>query len=127
MGYKTPRTPSAEILTLLRDEARRLICEDPQLTDVANNGGGGKNLDQKWFRFVNDTSNTVLRRFTHQVVESLVGAYLFNVFDSLGSASALYFVLAPYFVAFSSYSEERRFGRSVAPFQAAGLGKWNSR
>ncbi|MBI5571769.1 MAG: glycosyltransferase [Desulfomonile tiedjei] len=113
-GFRSNQGQDSNILSLLRDETHKMIGLDPQLSDLARNGGDKHDLDQRWFHFVNDLSNSVMGRFAHHVVDSLAGANLFNIFDSLGSAGALYFVLAPYFVAFSTFSEERRFSRSVA-------------
>lgn len=111
---KPSNSGNRNVLNLLREETHQLIWDDPQLSAIFKNGNGdGKNLDEKWFQFVNKISNKVLLPFTDHVIDSLAGAQFLNVFHSLGSAGALYSVLAPYFVAFSIYSEDRSFGKQV--------------
>jgi glycosyltransferase involved in cell wall biosynthesis len=108
------KSGNINVLTLLRQETQRLIWDDPQLAEIFNNGTKDRaDLDHKWFHFVNKVSNTVLTHFTDHVMDSLAGAHFLNVFNSLGSAGALYSVLAPYFVAFSIFSEDRQFSDEV--------------
>ncbi|HMK37315.1 MAG TPA: glycosyltransferase [Desulfomonilaceae bacterium] len=112
--HKAADTADVSVLALLRQETHRLIRDDPQLSEIFKNGNGNRaNLDDKWFHFVNKVSNKVLMHFTDHVMDSLSGAHFLNVFHSLGSAGALYSVLAPYFVAFSIFSEDRQFGKGV--------------
>lgn len=111
---KTADLGNTSVLSVLRQETHRLIWDDPQLAEIFKNGNGSHdNLDEQWFRFVNKVSNKVLGHFTDHVMDSLAGAHFLNLFHALGSAGALYSVLAPYFVAFSIYSEDRRFAGSV--------------
>jgi len=112
--YRPPDAGSSTLLDLLRQETHQLIWDDPQLAEIFNNGNGNKaNLEDKWFHFVNKVSNKVLLHFTDHVMDSLAGAHFLNLFHSVGSAGALYSLLAPYFVAFSIYSEDRHFGNEV--------------
>lgn len=105
---------NTSVLTILRQETHRLIWDDPQLAEIFKNGNGThEDLDEKWLRFVNKVSNKVLGHFTDHVMDSLAGAHFLNLFHALGSAGALYSVLAPYFVAFSIFSEDRRFATAV--------------
>lgn len=111
---KTVDLGNTSVLTMLRQETHRLIWDDPQLAEIFKSGNAShENLDEQWFRFVNQVSNKVLGHFTDHVMDSLAGAHFLNLFHALGSAGALYSVLAPYFVAFSIYSEDRRFARTV--------------
>jgi glycosyltransferase involved in cell wall biosynthesis len=111
---KTADLGNTSVLSVLRQETHRLIWDDPQLAEIFKNGNGNSgNLDEQWFRFVNKVSNKVLGHFTDHVMDSLAGAHFLNLFHALGSAGALYSVLAPYFVAFSIYSEDRRFAGAV--------------
>lgn len=100
------------LLQILTREADKLLSDDPQLCNASGNGNA-EHIDQKWFECVNRISNTVLCGFADHVFDSLSGANFLNVFHSLGSAGALYCLLAPYFVAFSIYSEDRRFSAEV--------------
>lgn len=102
------------VLDLLRQETHRLISDDPPLAAIFKNGHGQQdNLDEQWFRFLNKVSNKVLGHFSDHVMDSLAGAHFLNVFHSLGSAGALYSLLAPYFVSFSIFSEDRAFSNQV--------------
>ena len=82
--------------------------------EIFKNGHGRQEkLDEQWFRFVNKVSNKVLGQFSDHVMDSLAGAHFLNLFHALGSAGALYSLLAPYFVSFSIYAEDRRFSNTV--------------
>ncbi len=102
------------VVELLRTETRKLICDDPHLSEICRNGNGGqRDLDKKWFSVVNRVSNAVLCHSADHIMDSISGANFFNLFNSLGSAGALYSVLAPYFVAFSVHSDDKQFTREV--------------
>jgi glycosyltransferase involved in cell wall biosynthesis len=102
------------VLDLLRQETHRLISDDPPIAEIFKNGHGQQdNLDEQWLRFVNKVSNKVLGHFADHVMDSLAGAHFLNLFHSLGSAGALYSLLAPYFVSFSIFSEDRAFSNQV--------------
>ncbi len=47
------------------------------------------------------------------VMDQLAGADVFNLFHTIGSAGGLYALLAPYFVAFSHFSQDRRLTAAV--------------
>lgn len=105
---------NSSVLSVLKSEAHRLIWDDPRVAGILQNGNGNpENLDEKWFGFVNSVSNKVLCHFADHIIDSFSGAHFLNLFDSLGSAGALYAILAPYFVSFSLFSRDRRFTRSV--------------
>lgn len=105
---------NGNVLNILKNEAHRLIWDDPRLAAILHNGNGHQTkLDEKWFGFVNQVSNKVLCHFADHIIDSVAGAHFLNLFDSLGSAGALYAIMAPYFVSFSLFSRDRQFTRSV--------------
>ncbi|MGB6064498.1 MAG: glycosyltransferase [Desulfomonilaceae bacterium] len=105
---------NGNVMHLLRRETHRLIWDDPQLSEIFKNGHrDSETLNEKWFLFVNKVSVKVLEHFADHVMESLAGAHFLNLFNALGSAGALYSLLAPYFVSFSIFSEDRQFGSAV--------------
>ena len=111
---RSRKNPGSGVLNLFKSEAYKLIGEDPQLSEIFKNGSNGRgDASRKWFSFVNKVSNQVLCRFADHIVDSLSGAQSLNLFNSLGSAGALYAVLAPYFVAYSIFSRDRQFARTV--------------
>ena len=61
-----------------------------------------------WFDFVNKAANRVMSDFADQIIGELSGPDLFTIFQSLGSAGALYTLLSPYFVAYSIFSRDRQ-------------------
>lgn len=104
-----------KVIHLLKKEAQNLIREEPGLfPDLQNAPDSFTHLDMKWFNFVNRISNNLLKHFSDKIMDSLTVADLINIFQSLGSAGALYSVIAPYFVSYSVFSEDRRFSRDVA-------------
>jgi glycosyltransferase involved in cell wall biosynthesis len=113
------------IQELLRYETRKLIWDDPQLMAIVKSGNGETgNAGKKWFRFVNQASNKVLFHFGNHLLDHLSGANFFNIFHSIGSAGALYSLLAPYFVAFSLFTKDRQFGQQVAEHFAGARTSW---
>ena len=100
---------------LLRHEALKLIWNEPALMHILKNGNGDKdNIEKKWFDFVNRVSNKVLLHFGDNFLDQLSRANFFNLFSSIGSAGALYSLLAPYFVAFSLFSKDRQVSEKIA-------------
>ncbi len=112
---KAPAGPaSGSLVDVLRHEATTLILRDKDLRRVVESAPDDiPQSDDAWFRFVDELSNKVLFHFSNHLLDRLVSARLFDVFHSLGSAGALYAMLAPYFVAFSMYSKERWFSREA--------------
>jgi glycosyltransferase involved in cell wall biosynthesis len=114
---KRPRNNGAEshrVQDVLRHETLMLIRDDPELMEMVRNGNGsGANLDKKWFQFVNQLANKVLTHFGNHILDNLSGANLFKMFHSIGSAGALYSILAPYFVAFSMFSKEKQLSEQI--------------
>ncbi len=99
-----------KVFYLLKKEAQNIIRDDPGLfPDLQNAQVSSTNLDMKWFDFVNRISNNLLKHFANQIMDSLAAADVINIFQSLGSAGALYSVMAPYFVSYSIFSEDRHF------------------
>ncbi|MHC1743833.1 MAG: glycosyltransferase [Syntrophobacteraceae bacterium] len=102
-------TLSRNMLELLKEQAQSLIVADPALKRFLDGDDGSQELDRLWFRFVNQVSNRTLPMFAEPLLDHLSGANVLNIFQSLGSAGGLYSLLAPYFVAFSIFSSQRRF------------------
>jgi glycosyltransferase involved in cell wall biosynthesis len=110
---------------LLRHEAQKLIWNDPTLMHILKNGNsdgparqcqalvGGDDIERKWFEFVNRIFNKVMLHFSDNFIDQLSGAHFFNLFSSIGSAGALYSLLAPYFVAFSLFSKDRQLTEKI--------------
>ncbi len=105
---------TAGIKQLLRHETQKLLLSDPALLSIAKLGNGKRDdLDEKWFQFVHRISNKTLLHFLDRFMDHLSGANVFDVFSSLGSAGALYSLLAPYFLSFSLFSGDRNLAKKI--------------
>jgi glycosyltransferase involved in cell wall biosynthesis len=110
--YKSNSTQSVH--QLLRDECQKLISADPDLMEMVKIGNGDKRrLENKWFDFVNKLSNKVLLHFGNHLFDRLYGANVFDIFTSIGSAAALYSLLAPYFVSFTLFSQDKNLAGEI--------------
>jgi len=104
--------PADSVQHMLLKEAGKIIISDPDLLSLAK----GKVTDQlklesEWARFVSLAANRVLSQFADRTLHSMLGANLFDVFHSIGSAGSLYTLLVPYFVGYDLFSSERKFSR----------------
>ncbi|WP_243439523.1 glycosyltransferase [Fundidesulfovibrio soli] len=109
------RKPASDSLPdLMRHEAEKLIHTDPRLYSMAK-GGVAEALppEEEWFRFVTRASNTVLAGFGDRMLNQISGANVFDIFNCLGSAGALYTMLAPYFVAYTVFTKDRALCREA--------------
>jgi glycosyltransferase involved in cell wall biosynthesis len=103
-----------DLLDLLRSETCRLLWDDPGLRELAIDESDRQPVEAAFFDFVNRVSNRALASFADQSLGQLVGANVFSVFHSLGTAGGLYTFLSPYFIAFSLFSRDRFFSREIA-------------
>ncbi len=111
----------ATVTEIIQYEAQKLINEDEQLRAVLDQGlMYDREPEHCWFRFSNRISNNLLGHLARHIVNRLVGANPFDLFHMIGSAGALYTLLAPYFVSYAIYSNNRRFGERVAERFAPG-------
>jgi len=114
MKLKSRRPDLGSLPDLLRHEAETLIHEDKALYSLAKSGmTGTRPLEDEWFRFVTRASNKVLAGFGDQLLNQLSGANIFDIFNGLGAAGALYTVLAPYFVAYTVFTKDRALCREA--------------
>ncbi len=109
------RKPASDSLPdLMRHEAEALIHADPELYSLAKGTTEcPRPLEQEWFRFVTRASNRVLTGFADRLLSQLSGANVFDIFNCLGSAGALYTMLAPYFVAYTVFTKDRALCREA--------------
>ncbi|EKO41048.1 MAG: glycosyltransferase [Solidesulfovibrio magneticus str. Maddingley MBC34] len=104
---KSASTPLRE---LIRTETESLIHSDPALMEFARAGVlGNDSLENGWFSFVNRATNRVAAHFAGSLLDHVSGANVFDIFGALGSAGALYTMLAPYFLAYSIFTKDRQF------------------
>lgn len=97
---------------MLLKEAGAIVAHDPELMRIARGEVTDVLvLEREWSRFVSLAANRVLSQFADRTLNSLLGANLFDVFHSMGSAGSLYTLLVPYFVGYDLFSSERTFSR----------------
>lgn len=101
------------IKTMLLREATRIIEADPGFFALAR-GEGCADMDREWFRFVGKASDELFSTFLNRLLTSAVGADIFDIFSTIGTAGSLYALLAPYFVSFGLFARERTFSRGCA-------------
>ncbi len=114
IGFKRPKhmfaRPPRSVQGLLQKEAEEIIWNDAELRELINTlGNSGVASEQAWFRFVNHASETVMRNLADSMMGHALGANLFSVFNTIGSAGSLYAMLAPYFVAYTLFTKDRKF------------------
>lgn len=63
--------------------------------------------EKLWYVFVEQACDGLLMELCHRIGTQLRSANVFDVFGSLGSAGALYSLMAPFFVAFSHFTKDR--------------------
>lgn len=106
-------TDADGIKSLIVKEATRIIEADPDFSAWTRGDSGG-DLDREWFRFVGQASDKLLSFFLTRLLTSAVGADIFDIFSTIGTAGSLYALLSPYFVSFGLFARERSFSRQCA-------------
>ncbi len=97
---------------LLQKEAGEIILGDPYMSALMKKTRRRpEEMEKAWFQFVNQTSERIFRQLADSALEGLCGANLFNLFNTIGSAGSIYTMLAPYFVAYTVFTKDRRFSR----------------
>jgi len=110
--------------SVVQKEALALISNNPTL--VAGLQGSQDEpwkAEKGWFEFVDRASEKVLTHFADTILRSVADGNLFDVFKAIGSAGSSYILLAPYAVAYSLFTKDRRFCRTVHERFAARKGR----
>ncbi|MBI1320544.1 MAG: glycosyltransferase [Candidatus Hydrogenedens sp.] len=110
---KDPAPGKDTLINLAKIEAERLIRKDPLLMQIVNEGAGNGDIDDVWFQFVNEMANQMTVSLGGQIMDRVMAGRFFELFHSLGSAAALYALMAPYFASYSHYQFERTFSHEV--------------
>jgi len=111
---KVNETVPETLMSLLGHETRNLIQDHPQFAAIVENGGRRpKNLEDIWFDFVKQASNRVMLQFANHLMDHLSKGNVFNIFHTIGSAGGVYTMLAPYFIAYSLFSQDRKLSHQL--------------
>jgi glycosyltransferase involved in cell wall biosynthesis len=70
-------------------------------------------LEEKWFSLVNQVSNRILFQIGNVFMDHLSQGNVFSLFQAIGSAGSLYFLMAPYFISFSHFAQDRRLASEI--------------
>lgn len=97
------------VLDMVLDEAKQVMESRPDLLRRVWEQPGARELENDWFEVVNRMAGRMSAHFSDTVLESVAGAKLFNIFQTLGSAGTIYSLLAPYFLAYTFFSRDRQF------------------
>lgn len=111
---KTSNACSTSAQDVIRMKAGRMICDDPRLYKLARSMDElPTQAENEWFHFATRATDRVLTTFADHLLGHLSGANLFNIFQTVGSAGALYTALAPYFISYTIFTKDRRFCERV--------------
>lgn len=106
------------LVSSIRRIGTEIIDSDPRLREVVRSRHAGE-PEEAWFDFVNRAANRLLKHNGEFVFDGLSKGRVFDAFHAIGSASALYSTLAPYFIGYSLFQKERSFAfeatRAVTP------------
>jgi len=97
---------------LIYKEALEIVTQDENLPRLfEKNEDKPWEAEKGWFRFVDRSSEKVLKGLADTVLASVSKADIFDIFSAIGSAGSSYILLAPYFVGYSLFTKDRRFCR----------------
>jgi len=98
------------IAALIRYDAGKLLRNNPDLMPIADGDEKvGEELEKNWFRFANHISNRIMVNFASHLLNHLSGGNVFDIFHTIGSGGGLSAMLAPYFISFASFAQDRTF------------------
>jgi len=112
-----PKMPlNAPLFDLFKGEMMDLFERDPSFAEVFKNFNATSlvEVNDKWCEIITIVSNKLLSRFNTEQLRNLFNARFLDLINTLGSIGMLYFILAPYFLAFSLFSKDIRFSQTMA-------------
>ncbi|MFP4444618.1 MAG: glycosyltransferase [Desulfosudaceae bacterium] len=65
------------------------------------------------YRFVDQAADEILARLCNTTLEKISSGNIFDVFQMLGGGGALYAMLSPYFIAYSTFTKDRIFCKKI--------------
>ena len=99
---------------VLQQESERLILDDPTLRALADGRMDvRRSRAANWFNFAARAADMTMARCINDTERRFMLANPFSLLPSLSAAGLVYFLLAPYFVAFNLYSRDRFLVRAI--------------
>ncbi|HSA06726.1 MAG TPA: glycosyltransferase [Candidatus Gastranaerophilales bacterium] len=68
-----------------------------------------ENIAEKWFVVANSNINAGLSHLINYLLNTIKKGNVFDIFHTLGSVGSLYFLIAPYFIAYSMFERDKNF------------------
>ncbi|MBF0379061.1 MAG: glycosyltransferase [Desulfamplus sp.] len=101
---------SEKIQDMIRTEARDIILNDVTIWNIIQKENPSpEDMTNVWFRFVDNISEKILKNSANSTLSSFYRGNLLDVFQTVGSAGSLYFMLAPFFIAYKLLKKDRNF------------------
>ncbi len=69
-----------------------------------------ENIADKWFTVANSNINSGISHLINYLLSNYKKGNVFDIFHTLGSVGSLYFLIAPYFISYSIFERDKRFG-----------------
>ncbi len=111
---KSANGKNRSLVNLARSEAEKVIHADPKLLALVQKSRHEiEDPDATWFDFTDTLSNKMLTHVISTLAERLLRGQIFDLFQALGSAGSLYATLAPYFVGYAHFTQQRFFADQV--------------
>jgi len=94
------------------EKSAALISDDPILAKcLKSRSDGAPQSDAAWFRYVQKTSDAIIRDFADEILFKLLEADIFYLLNTVSTTASLYAILSPFFIAYSIFSRDRQFSR----------------
>lgn len=71
------------------------------------------NIADKWFDLTSNVINEATKDLIDYLLIQIESGNFFNIFKSLGSLSALYFLIVPYYVSYFIFQDTKKFSQSI--------------
>lgn len=106
---------SNTLLQVAKQEVLGFIAADPGLREMIQTlGGNSEDLEAQWSALMGRMANQYLSRCTHNILEGVLRANIFDLFHALTASGSMYMLVAPYFAAYSSFAGDRHLSRTIA-------------
>ena len=93
-------------------KSAELISEEPTLAQYLKSSSEGEpQKDAAWFRYVQKTSDAIIRDFADEILFKLLEADIFYLLNTVSTTASLYAILSPFFIAYSIFSRDWQFSR----------------
>ena len=114
MNYRSNRFMASENAHLLTNSLLNIINKTmiTKHKDILK-GVTLENIADKWFDVADSNINAGIKHLTDFLLNTLKTGNVFDIFHTLGSTGSLYFLVAPYFLAYSIFDRDRKFSTEL--------------